>query len=189
MMLSKPVLATLLLTLVLTIYVATDDDGSTAPSTGPAKAGGSAKAQVGGTRQDQSKTANVTDGAPGKPTASAPTANTELTASDATSSPSAPVDLFPIQTWVVAPPPPPPPPPATAPPLPFTVDIVWQDAGGRYVILGFREQQVVICERCSVLGNAKPGEVVFEQYRLEAIQSDQLVFTYLPLNERQTLRL
>ncbi|WP_374538637.1 hypothetical protein [Chitinimonas taiwanensis] len=100
---------------------------------------------------------------------------------------SAEVDLFASQSWLPPPPPPSAPPAAVAPPLPFSVDMVWQDASGRYLALGMGGVQLVVCERCQVFGHVHPGGLLGERYRLEAIEPGRLVFTYLPLNTRQTL--
>lgn len=88
--------------------------------------------------------------------------------------------LFNSHSWTPPPPPPPkppPPPPPAAPPMPFTYigkkleDSTWE------VYLA-RGDQLVIVNTNSVIDNT---------YRVESIRPPQLVLTYLPLNQQQTL--
>ncbi len=90
-------------------------------------------------------------------------------------------DLFPIHSWQPPPPPPPeppPPPPPTAPPLPFQFLGRWQDGGEEVYFLAQGQQMLSL----------KQGDTV-GSWRLNETAPDRLVFTYLPLNERRTLRL
>ena len=93
------------------------------------------------------------------------------------------VNLFPEQTWFVAPPPPPPapyvaPPPPQAPALPFSYMGRWQEAGETtyYLIRGTLPVSV------------RPNQVLDGVWRLEPVSGSQLNFTYLPLNQTRSLR-
>jgi hypothetical protein len=94
-------------------------------------------------------------------------------------------NIFAAQSWVRPPPPPPPaappppPPPPTAPPLPFVyVGSFQQDATTvYYLVRGDRAYDVKI------------GDLIDNTYRVDGIRNDQLMFTYLPLDERQLLPL
>ncbi|MFN7864050.1 MAG: hypothetical protein ACK5N7_12195 [Curvibacter sp.] len=82
---------------------------------------------------------------------------------------------------VVADAPPPPLPAPTAPPLPFSVVggiSGKQIAGGEPVAFLKMGADVIV---------VRPGEQVSDMYRVESIASDQIEFTYLPLNQRQAL--
>jgi hypothetical protein len=90
-------------------------------------------------------------------------------------------DLFPVHSWQPPPPPPPeplPPPPPTAPSLPFQFLGRWQE-GGEEVYFLAQGQQVHSLKRGDAIG----------LWRLEETAPAGLVFTYVPLNERRTLRL
>jgi hypothetical protein len=93
--------------------------------------------------------------------------------------------LFSKGTWFVPPPPPkpvpvvapPPPPPPTAPALP-------------YIFLGKYsegELQLVILSRGNRVITASKGDVLDNMYRIERIEANNVIFTYLPLNTSQTL--
>lgn len=96
------------------------------------------------------------------------------------------VDLFPRQSWYVAPPPPPPPPPAPyvpppppeAPPLPYSYIGRWQEGGETTFYLA----------RGALPVSVRPGQVLDGVWKLEAASSDALSFTYLPLNQTRILR-
>jgi len=77
---------------------------------------------------------------------------------------------------VVAPPPPPPPPP-TAPPLPYSFVGMLEDKSRPQAFLA----------RGEVLNIVKVGDVIDNSYRVEALSASQVVLTYLPLNQTQTL--
>jgi len=90
-------------------------------------------------------------------------------------------DLFPVHSWQPPPPPPPeppPPPPPTAPPLPFQFLGRWQDGGEEFYFL-VQGQQMHTLKRGDAVGS----------WRLDETAPGRLVFTYVPLNERRTLRL
>jgi hypothetical protein len=93
--------------------------------------------------------------------------------------------LFAGHSWYVPPPPPPPakpapPPPPTAPPLPFAFMGSYAPIGGRpvyYLVNGDRIFDVHV------------GDTVDSLYTVDAVQSDQLLLTYLPLKQQQSLSL
>ncbi|MFP5408006.1 MAG: hypothetical protein ACLGGY_01865 [Gammaproteobacteria bacterium] len=92
-------------------------------------------------------------------------------------------NLFPEQTWYVAPPPPPPPPyveppPPQAPALPFSYMGRWQEAG----------QTTYYLARGSLPVSVRAGQVLDGVWRLEPVTGGQLNFTYLPLNQTRSLR-
>jgi hypothetical protein len=82
---------------------------------------------------------------------------------------------------VVAPSPPPaPPPPPRAPPLPFTfIGLLEQGAGKPAAFLARGEDLIV----------AAAGDVLDHTYRVDSLTPTEIVFTFLPLNERQTIAL
>lgn len=87
------------------------------------------------------------------------------------------------------PPPPPvavepaPPPPPTAPPLPFTA--VGAIQGKK---IGNGQQQAFI-QHGDNLSVIQKGDTVAGSYRVDEITSDRVVFTYLPLGQKQSLQL
>ncbi|MDA8260871.1 MAG: hypothetical protein M0Z99_35425 [Betaproteobacteria bacterium] len=92
-------------------------------------------------------------------------------------------NLFPEQTWYVAPPPPPPPPyvpppPPQAPALPFSYMGRWQDAG----------QTTYYLARGTLPVSVRAGQVLDGVWRLEPVTGGQLNFTYLPLDQTRSLR-
>ncbi|MBW8372234.1 MAG: hypothetical protein K0M66_14865 [Thiobacillus sp.] len=92
-------------------------------------------------------------------------------------------NLFPEQTWFVAPPPPPPPPyvpppPPQAPALPFSYMGRWQDAG----------QITYYLARGTLPVSVRAGQVLDGVWRLEPVSGGQLNFTYLPLDQTRSLR-
>lgn len=90
-------------------------------------------------------------------------------------------DLFPVHSWQPPPPPPPeppPPPPPTAPPLPFQFLGRWQEGGEEVYFLAQGQQMLTL----------KQGDTV-GPWRLDETAPGRLVFTYVPMNERRTLRL
>jgi len=81
-----------------------------------------------------------------------------------------------------APPPDPaPPPPPTAPPLPFTAigSIEGADATSGQPVAFLQQQQTLFVVR--------KGESIGQLYRVESVSSEKVEFTYLPLNQRQSL--
>jgi hypothetical protein len=70
-----------------------------------------------------------------------------------------------------------PPPPPQAPPLPFT-----------YVgMLGSEDETIVFLAQQDTNHAVKRGDVINGTYRVDEIDSGRVVFTYLPLDQRQTL--
>jgi hypothetical protein len=102
-------------------------------------------------------------------------------------------DLFPKQNW--APPPPKPTavpkPTATpipvAPPFPLQITSTWHDKNTDYFVLDGQGQSFVLCTRCDTPGRIQPGETFMGVYRLDKLSRDVLTFTYLPLNQQQSL--
>ncbi|HET8745251.1 MAG TPA: hypothetical protein VFM98_06585 [Ramlibacter sp.] len=92
-------------------------------------------------------------------------------------SPAAPAasgpELFAVRSWQ---PPPPPPPPPAAPPLPFSF-LGRLDDGKPKVFLQRGERLYAVAV----------GDVIDGQYRLERIEANQLLLTYLPMNVKQTI--
>lgn len=88
-------------------------------------------------------------------------------------------DLFPSQTWYIAPPPPKPlpPPPLQAPPLPFRFLGLWQEHGQTAVFVADGPRNLIV----------KTGDTVDGRYRVEDIGRGVARFVYLPLNQTQTL--
>lgn len=93
-------------------------------------------------------------------------------------------NVFVSQTWT--PPPPPPPPPvktvaavevAQAPPLPFRFLGRLVDNGKTAYFLQFNDRNLVL----------RPGDTVDQTYVLDGGSDGTLTFTYLPLNQKQTL--
>lgn len=80
----------------------------------------------------------------------------------------------------VAAPPPPPPPPPTAPPLPFTYMGMLKEAGGSTVVFVVRGER---------LHSVRIGDVIDGTYRVEAVGPEEVTFVYLPMNEKQTLKI
>jgi hypothetical protein len=93
--------------------------------------------------------------------------------------------LFSRGSWFVPPPPskpapvvaPPPPPPPTAPDLPYTFL-------GKY---SEGDLQLVILSRGNRVITASRGDVLENMYRIDRIEANNVIFTYLPLNTSQTL--
>ena len=92
------------------------------------------------------------------------------------------IDLFAPKSWYIPPPPPPaakviePVKPA-APRLPFSYVGQMEDKDGLKVIL-MRDDEMVF---------AAPGATLDSNYRLDLVTSDQLVFVYIPLGEKQII--
>jgi hypothetical protein len=94
----------------------------------------------------------------------------------------APADAFALNNWNPPPPPPPavkpgPPPKPTAPPLPFTLLGKKLEDGNWQVFLSRQDRTYVV----------RAQDVIDGAYRVESIAPPNLVFTYIPLNERQVL--
>ncbi|QZA80676.1 hypothetical protein [Deefgea piscis] len=119
--------------------------------------------------------------------------STAASQASATASGASIADLFPKQSWVPPPPPPTKPPPPTptpipvAPPLPFVVTATWLEKNSLYVVVEGQGQSIVLCSQCDTLGRVQPGESLLGNYRLDKMSSTMLTFTFLPLNQQQTL--
>jgi hypothetical protein len=90
-----------------------------------------------------------------------------------------PEDAFSAKSWYVPPPPPkalPPPPPAP-PPMPFTYMGRMVEEGKTTVFLTRQDRSYAI----------KVGDTIDATYRVDAIETSGVTFTYLPLNMQQTL--
>ena len=86
------------------------------------------------------------------------------------------VDLFAAKSWYVAPPAPPAPKPV-APPFPYTLAGSMREGTATIVFLARGERNYVLHQ----------GDVIDGSYRLDEIKNDVAVFSYLPLNEKQSL--
>jgi len=92
--------------------------------------------------------------------------------------------LFATRSWYTPPPPPPPAPPApeavpTAPPLPYAFLGSYTNADKETVYFLSRDDRVY---------DVKSGDTLDQVYSISA-EGEQLVFTYKPLNVRQSLPL
>lgn len=85
------------------------------------------------------------------------------------------VNLFPKQSWYVAPPPPAP----SAPPLPFSYLGKYSDGNEVVVFVSSGEQNFVVHQ----------GDIVNGNYRIDEIAPPTMTITYLPLNQKQTLEI
>lgn len=88
-------------------------------------------------------------------------------------------DLFKAKSWYVPPPPPkpePPPPPAP-PPLPFKYMGKLLDDGKLTVFMTKQDRNYAV----------KAGDTIEGAYRVESVDAQRVLFTYLPLNMQQTL--
>lgn len=111
----------------------------------------------------------------------------------------APVDLFSARQWLKEPPKPPlgkdgkpvkvVVPPPVAPNLPFEFSGLWVEGPIRYVVVTAQGQQYLLCNQCNTPGSLHAGDTLLGQYRLESLDPNQAVFTYLPLKQRQSLML
>lgn len=105
-----------------------------------------------------------------------------------------PIDLFSAKLWLRETPKPAQSAPAkpvspSAPALPFEFSGLWVEGPIRYVVLVSAGQQLLFCTQCNTPGTVRVGDVVLGQYRLESLDATQVVFTYLPLKQRQSLML
>ena len=88
-------------------------------------------------------------------------------------------DIFKAKSWFVPPPPPkpvPPPPPA-APPLPFKYMGKLVEEGKLTVFISNQERNYAV----------KTGDTIDGAYRVDSVDPQRVLFTYLPLNMQQTL--
>jgi hypothetical protein len=92
-------------------------------------------------------------------------------------------NLFAANSWLPPPPPPPkeepppPPPPPTAPPLPFNFVGLLQDQAKPTAFLAKDDQLLLVTA----------GETVDGAYRIDSVSAKEIVLTYLPLNQRQSI--
>jgi len=88
-------------------------------------------------------------------------------------------DLFKAKSWYVPPPPPKPgPPPApTPPPLPFKYMGKLLEEGKLTVFITNQDRNYAV----------KAGDTIEGSYRVDRVDPQQVLFTYLPLNMQQTL--
>jgi hypothetical protein len=116
----------------------------------------------------------------------AATPQEQLAALRAPLTPDAAGNPFQVLSWLPPAPPPVPqhpvpavaPPPPSAPPLPFAfVGLLDAESAHPRVFLSSGDRLLI----------AAPGDVLDQQYRLEAIAAAELVFTYLPLDQKQSL--
>jgi hypothetical protein len=89
-------------------------------------------------------------------------------------------DLFSSKTWNPPPPrtavtKPPPPPPPTAPPFPYVVSGSIADANGVFVVFTNQQQNFVV----------RVGEVLEQRYRVDSVDAQSVILTYLPLGLSQ----
>lgn len=93
-------------------------------------------------------------------------------------------NAFAGHSWYVPPPPAPivhrEPPKPVAPPLPFAFMGQYVEGGGKPVYYLVRGDKVY---------DVHVGDMIENTYRVESGDADKLTFTYLPLDERQTLAL
>jgi hypothetical protein len=88
-------------------------------------------------------------------------------------------DVFKAKSWYVPPPPPkpaPPPPPAP-PPLPFTYMGKLLEDGKLTVFINHQDRNYAV----------KAGDTIEGSYRVDKVEDQSVLFTYLPLNMQQTL--
>ena len=89
-------------------------------------------------------------------------------------------DAFQAQSWAPPPPPPAPPappPPPSPPPLPFTYMGQLVEDGTLTVFLSRQDQNYAV----------KAGDTLDGIYRVDKVENQRMVLTYLPLNMRQSL--
>lgn len=92
-------------------------------------------------------------------------------------------DLFAPNSWTPPPPPTPkplpapPPPPPTAPPIPYNFVGLLQDRAKPTVFLAKGDNLLVVAA----------GDTFDGTYRIESIGANEIVLTYLPLNQRQSI--
>ncbi len=90
-----------------------------------------------------------------------------------------PQDLFKTKSWYVPPPPPKPgpPPPPMPPPLPFKYLGKLLEEGQLTVFLTNQDRNYAV----------KTGDTIEGSYRVDRVETQRVLFTYLPLNMQQTL--
>jgi hypothetical protein len=114
-----------------------------------------------------------------EPEVSAPSAAPALAPRGASNEGAALHDLFGAKSWTPPPPTaaalaarkPPPPPPPMAPPFPYVVSGSVVDANGVMVVFSNQQQNVIV----------RVGEVFEQTYRVDAVDGQSVMLTYLPL--------
>jgi hypothetical protein len=92
-------------------------------------------------------------------------------------------NLFASNSWTPPPPPPPkelappPPPPPTAPPIPFNFVGLLQDQAKPTAFLAQDDKLLLV----------SAGDTLDGAYRIESVSASEIVLTYLPLNQRQSI--
>lgn len=92
-------------------------------------------------------------------------------------------NLFASNSWTPPPPPPPkalpppPPPPPTAPPMPFNFVGLLQDQAKPTAFLAKDDQLLLVTT----------GDTIEGAYRIDSVSAKEIVLTYLPLNQRQSI--
>jgi len=145
---------------------------------------------AGGERAESPASASAASSAP-RSAAKAESVRIDLLRREAQTRPEG--DAFAAHSWQPPPPPPPrpkviapepeladPPPAPVAPPLPFTFLGAFEAVGGKRVLYLVEGDKVHAVSE---------GEMVNELYQVEAVGSEEMVFMYLPLKQRQTLGL
>jgi len=147
--------------------------------------GGDDEAVVKPVVRDSARPTVVAD-AQGRPAAEAPAEAPELP-SRAPVSQSARSDPFAPKGWTPPPPPPPPPapvppppppPPPTAPPVPFKFIGQIEDKTAKPAAFITKGEALLVVH---------VGDVLENTYRVESFSPAQVVVTYLPLQQRQTI--
>jgi hypothetical protein len=65
----------------------------------------------------------------------------------------------------------------------------WHEGSTDYVVLEANGQQMVVCQSCNALGRVQKGETLLGTWRVDQVTRQQIVFTFLPLNQQQVLPL
>ncbi|WP_211450677.1 hypothetical protein [Collimonas antrihumi] len=92
-------------------------------------------------------------------------------------------NLFASNSWTPPPPPPPkelpppPPPPPTAPPIPFNFVGLLQDQAKPTAFLAKDDQLLLVTT----------GDTVEGTYHIDSVSAKEIILTYLPLNQRQSI--
>ncbi|CAB3776249.1 hypothetical protein [Pararobbsia alpina] len=73
--------------------------------------------------------------------------------------------------------------------VPVSVAGTWRDLEGLAVVLDIKGVRRIACNRCNVPDALLPGKLVEHKWRLERIDDDALIFTYLPARKKQRVAL
>ncbi|WP_051710040.1 hypothetical protein [Andreprevotia chitinilytica] len=193
-MLSRPLQIVLAITLVLVGYSWWKSHDEEQPQLQTrARSGRLAPASVPAAEEIASEAAEAATGTASGVASSASRTARSVVSKTKSASDASEVSLFPKQTWAPTPPPPPPPakptptPVPVAPPLPFNIVATWHTKGVDEIVLEAGGQQYVVCTRCEALGRVQQGETLLGVYRVEQVTRQQIVFTFMPLNQQQVL--